>query len=105
MLTASTSPCDTGRPGRVPRVQRIVLCIFCVLCGGALLRSQEPSAPQTVSPAQLKAAIDKLGDLDYDTRSAASRTVRRTAPPQAVAALLQAVQGHADGYVRYRSLV
>jgi len=83
----------------------LFLCVLCVLCGGAFLRSQEPSAPQTVSPAQLKAAIDKLGDLDYDTRTTASRTVRRTAAPQAVAALMQAVQGHTDGYVRYRSLV
>ena len=38
-----------------------------------------------------KAAIDKLGDLDYDMRTTASRTVRRTATAQAVPALLQAV--------------
>jgi HEAT repeat protein len=65
----------------------------------------EPSAPQTVSPAQLQAAIAKLGDLDYATRTAASRTVRRTAAAQAVPALLQAVSEQADGYVRYRALV
>jgi HEAT repeat protein len=58
-----------------------------------------------VSPAQLKAAIDKLGDLDYPTRSNASRTIRRTPVAQAVPALLQAVAEHTDGYVRYRALV
>ena len=81
------------------------VCVFCVLCGGAAALAQEPSAPRTVSPEQLKAAIDKLGDLDYDTRTAASRTVRRVPGTQAVPALLQAVAEHADGYVRYRALV
>jgi HEAT repeat protein len=58
-----------------------------------------------VSPAQLQAAIAKLGDLDYATRTTASRTVRRTASAQAVPALLQAVSEQPDGYVRYRALV
>jgi len=53
----------------------------------------------------LSAAIDKLGDLDYAIRTNASRTVRRTAAPQAVTALLRAAAEHADGYVRYRALV
>jgi len=66
---------------------------------------QEPPAPQAVSAAQLQAAIDKLGDLDYDARTTASRTVRRTTPTQAVPALLRAVAEHTDGYVRYRALV
>src|SRR5207248_6145299 len=64
-----------------------------------------PAAPQTVSAAQLKAAIDKLGDLDYPTRTMAGQTVRRTAAAQSVPALIQAVSDHADGYVRYRALV
>jgi HEAT repeat protein len=67
--------------------------------------AQEPSAPQPVSPKQLAAAIDKLGDLDYATRTAAARTVRRAPAAQAVPALLQTVAEHADGYVRFRSLV
>ena len=82
-----------------------IFCVLGVLSGGAVATAQEPSAPQAVSPGQLKAAIDKLGDLDYDTRSAASRTVRRVPGAQAVPALLQAVAEHADGYVRYRALV
>jgi HEAT repeat protein len=67
--------------------------------------AQEPAAPQAVSPAQLSAAIDKLGDLEYTIRTNAARTVRRTTPSQAVPALLQAAAEHADGYVRYRALV
>ena len=83
----------------------LILCVLGVLRGGEFSFAQEPAAPQAVSAAQLKAAIDKLGDLDYATRTNAARTVRRTAVSQAVPALLQAVSEHTDGYVRYRSLV
>jgi HEAT repeat protein len=84
----------------------LALCVLCVLwSSAAFAQTPEPSAPQSVSDAQLQAAIDKLGDLDYDTRTAASRTVRRTPAAQAVPALLRAVAEHADGYVRYRALV
>src|SRR3954470_11501185 len=99
------------RTRRVRRSQRragclAILCALCILCIlGGDAAAQEPAAPQTVSPAQLQAAISKLGDLDYATRTTASRTVRRTASAQAVPALLQAVSEQADGYVRYRSLV
>src|SRR4051812_32905544 len=82
-----------------------ILCVLGVLVFAGDGRAQEPSAPQSVSPAQLQAAIAKLGDLDYATRTSASRTVRRTASAQAVPALLQAVSEQGDGYVRYRSLV
>src|ERR1700759_80213 len=82
-----------------------VLCSLGVLCAAPSARAQEPSAPQSVSPAQLQAAIAKLGDLDYATRTGASRTVRRTASAQAVPALMQAVSDQADGYVRYRALI
>jgi HEAT repeat protein len=82
-----------------------VVCILCVLCVCPSAGTQEPPAPQPVTREQLKAAIDKLGDLDYATRTTASRTVRRAPAAQAVPALLQAVSEHADGYVRYRALV
>jgi HEAT repeat protein len=59
----------------------------------------------SVTPQQLKAAIDQLGTVDYAVRTSAARTVRRTPPPLAVPALLEAIAGHADGYVRFRSLV
>ena len=80
------------------------LCLLCVLCAREG-RAQEPAAPQTVAPAQLAAAINKLGDLEYATRTNAARLVRRTPASQAVPALMQAVSDHADGYVRYRALV
>jgi HEAT repeat protein len=83
----------------------LVLCVLGVLSGGAVFLAQEPPAPQVSSADQLKAAIDRLGDFDYTTRTAAARTVRRTVAAQAVPALLQAVAEHADGYVRYRALV
>ena len=84
-----------------------VLCILGVLCalGAGAADGQEPPAPQPVPAAQLTAAIDKLGDLDYDTRTNAARLVRRTPAAQAVPALIEAVGQHADGYVRYRALV
>jgi HEAT repeat protein len=87
----------------------VFLCVLCsLLCALGPERgeaAQEPAAPQNVTAAQLQAAIGKLGDLDYATRTTASRTVRRTASAQAVPALLQAVTDQADGYVRYRALV
>ena len=90
--------------GALVRRQLAMLGAVCAL-GSSSALAQEPSGPQAVSPAQLTAAINKLGDLDYDTRTAASRTVRRTPPAQAVPALLAAVSENADGYVRYRALV
>jgi HEAT repeat protein len=99
----------TPRGQRPPRQRGVhafsVLCALWVLCFARGARAQEPAAPQSVSPAQLQAAIAKLGDLDYATRTNASRTVRRTASTQAVPALMQAVSEQADGYVRYRALV
>ena len=91
---------------------RAVLCVLCslgVLCARPLgiraAAAQEPTGPQAVTAAQLQAAIDNLGKLDYAVRTNASRIVRRAPAAQAVPALLQAVAEHADGYVRYRALV
>ena len=84
-----------------------VLCVLGILSALDVVPAagQEPPVPQTVSPAQLKAAIDKLSDLDYATRTDASRTIRRAQTTPAVQALLQTVAEHGDGYVRYRALV
>ena len=92
------------------RVLRAGSCLSVCLCAlgawsVARTAAQEPAAPQAVSAAQLRAAIDTLGALDYAVRTDASRTVRRTAATQAVPALIQTVSEHADGYVRYRALV
>jgi HEAT repeat protein len=72
----------------------------------ASLGAQGPErGPAPASPQDLRAAIDRLGDVDYDTRTKAARLVRRTPAPQVVPALLRAAQEHPDGYVRYKSLV
>jgi HEAT repeat protein len=60
---------------------------------------------EKITPQQLKTAIDQLGKLDFATRMNAARVVRRASPAQAVPALIEAVTGHADGYVRFRALV
>ncbi|MGE4055160.1 MAG: HEAT repeat domain-containing protein, partial [Vicinamibacterales bacterium] len=79
---------------------------FCLGAGTALpVHAQEPTAPQQVSIEELTSAINQLGNLDYDVRTEASRTIRRAQPAQAVPALLRALDEHADGYVRYRALV
>lgn len=66
--------------------------------------SAQERGPTPTSPEQIRAAIDKLADLDYPTRMAAGRTIRRAPTAPAVTALLQAVSEHADGYVRFRAL-
>jgi hypothetical protein len=60
---------------------------------------------EAVSAEQVKAAIDRLGNLEFSTRMEAGRTVRRAAPPVAVPALRAAVAQHKDEYVRFRALV
>lgn len=82
-----------------------ILCLLGVMDSEGAAGAQEPAAPQSVSFEQLQDAIDQLGNLDYDVRTAASRAVRRAAAVQAVPALLRAVAEHTDGYVRYRALV
>jgi len=71
----------------------------------ALLIAAQERGPQSVTPQELRTAIDRLGNLDFPVRMNASRTIRRAPAAQAVPALIQAVADHADGYVRFRSLV
>jgi HEAT repeat protein len=66
---------------------------------------REAQRETPVTAQQLKAAIDRLGTLDYPVRAAAARTVRRAPAAVAVPGLLDAIAGHADGYVRFRALV
>jgi len=67
--------------------------------------SAQERGPTPASPEQIRAAIDKLADLDYATRMAAGRTIRRAPSAQVVPALLQAFNEHADGFIRFRSLI
>jgi HEAT repeat protein len=60
---------------------------------------------EKVTPAQLKSAIDLLGSVDFPIRMDAARTVRRADSAMAVPALIEAINSHADGYVRFKALV
>jgi HEAT repeat protein len=76
-----------------------------LIVGVATPSAAQDRGPSPTTATELASAIDRLGNLDYPTRSSASRTVRRAPPAQAVPALLEAVAGHRDGYVRFRALV
>jgi hypothetical protein len=110
-------------PQRIRRTRSVLIGFLCVVSvlwpstgaqavpsgvegrGGEFATAQEPPSPQAVSAASLQTAIDSLGRLDYDTRTNASRLIRRTPANQAVPALIKAVRTHEDGYVKYRALV
>jgi len=81
---------------------------LCIVVGTALFvlapALAQERGPTPASPEQIRAAIDKLADLDYPTRMAAGRTIRRAPAAQAVPALLQAVGEHAEGFVRFKAL-
>ncbi len=66
---------------------------------------QEKSPTQSMSPDDLKAAIDQLSGVDYAVRTTAARRIRRAPAAEAVPALRQAAREDKDGYVRYRALV
>lgn len=74
-----------------------------ILILALLLASAGPI--QEVSQADLEAAINQLGSLQYPVRSQASRTVRRAPVEAAVPALVEAASSHKDGYTRFRALV
>ena len=85
-------------------VQKILLAVLLATTLSAGAAAQE-RGPVAASPEQIRGAIDKLADLDYDTRMSAARTIRRAPSQQVVPALLQAFNEHAEGYVRFRSLI
>lgn len=77
--------------------------VVCILAASIGVEAQE-RGPTPASPDEIRAAIAKLGDFDYATRMGAGRVIRRAPPAQAVPALLQAVNEHADGFIRFRAL-
>lgn len=76
-----------------------------VLLAGGMSAAGAAAQPAPVWERDLRAAIDQLGDFDYDVRTRASSLVRRAPQEQARPALAAAVSGHEDGYVRFRALV
>jgi len=73
--------------------------------GRAAAPRPEPTRETPLSPEQLKAAIDRLGTVDYAARTSAARALRRAPIATVAPALVEAVSHHADGYVRFRALV
>jgi len=89
---------------------RIVIAALAGLLCAPGLAAQTPArspaaATEKVTPAQLKSAIDVLGSVDFPIRMDAARTVRRADAAMAVPALIDAVNSHADAYVRFKALV
>jgi HEAT repeat protein len=80
------------------QLARVVALVFLV-AGGAAAQSKSESDERGL------AAVDRLGAFDFQERTEAAQAVRRTDPAVIVPALLAAVRGHADEYVRYRALV
>jgi HEAT repeat protein len=72
---------------------------------GGTADAQQEAQAQAPSPADLRAAIDQLGAVEYPVRMAAARRLRRAPVARVVPALLSAVETHKDGYVRYRALI
>lgn len=83
----------------------VLLLALLSLLSGAAQQPRPAESREPVTHAQFTAAVDKLGNLEYAVRMDAARTVRRAPPAMAVPALVQAVDEHADGYVRFRALV
>jgi len=73
--------------------------------GASATPSVQERGPAATAPADIRAAIGQLADLDYAARVKAARLVRRSAAAQAVPALIEAITQHKDGFVRFRSLV
>ena len=93
------------------RVTRLWMAVLIPALAAGSARAQTAAPPQAspaaekVTPAQVRAAIDLLGSVDFPIRMDAARTVRRGDPAVAVPALLDAVAAHSDTYVRFKALV
>jgi HEAT repeat protein len=92
----------------------LALCCLAVWQPAGIDQAAQPAAAQKPQPAetqggvtaaQVQAAIDQLGSIEFPVRSSAARTVRRADATIAVPALMQAVKQHKDEYVRFRALV
>lgn len=63
------------------------------------------TAPVTQAAPDVATHIGNLGAFDFDVRTGAARALRRVPAATLVPALEAAARGHADEYVRFRSLV
>ena len=93
------------RPNRWSSRAGVTLASFVVAAASIAAVAAQERGPTPLSAADLQAAIGKLGDLDYPTRMKAGRAIRRAPEATAVPALLDAAREHADGYIRFKSLI
>ena len=82
---------------------RIAVAMSCVI--GLVLGVATSWGQPVVTDSELVAAVDRLGDFDYDIRTEASSLIRRIPSERARPVLTDAAASHADGYVRFRALV
>jgi HEAT repeat protein len=75
-----------------------------VLLAAVCVAAQE-RGPQPLSGDAIRSSIDSLGNLDFPVRVKASRALRRAPAEAAVPALMKAIEGHKDQFVRFRALV
>jgi HEAT repeat protein len=84
-----------------------VILIAALACAPAAFTTTaaQERGPQELTADAITTSIDALGNLDFPTRMNAARALRR-APAAAVApALIEAIHGHTDQFVRFRALV
>ena len=88
------------------RHRLIVGLVTVVLLVGvvATTRGQE-RGPQPLPADAIQSSINALGNLDFPVRMQASRALRRAPAEAVVPALMKAVEGHKDQFVRFRALV
>jgi HEAT repeat protein len=79
-------------------VTRLTPAVLLILATVVTAAAQTP-------PSGLQGGIDALSSFDYPTRMNAARALRRMDPGDVVPALMAAVRGHDDEFVRYRALV
>jgi len=84
-------------PSRIGRWAAALL--LCGACAGSAL-AQEP-----VVTSPLAAQVARLGDFDYDIRTAAAQAGRRAPASESGPALVAAITTSLDSYVRFKAFV
>jgi hypothetical protein len=82
-----------------------ILLLLLLALAPAVHAQEGTTQTRPLGAAELRSAIDKLSTIDFAVRMEAARTIRRATAAEAVPALSEAVAKHADGYVRFRSLI
>ena len=82
----------------------LIFTVACLLAIVAIPSAQE-RGPQPLPADAIRSSIDALGNLDFPVRMKASRALRRAPAESVVPALMKAVEGHKDQFVRFRALV